>query len=110
MMTNAWIQGADFEEARRCPTCESLDHRECDNEIIRMDDPEPENEVPDFRFEDHGTIWLVHALTEGSYEHLSENVQADAQWIGNALAVEHRYARDLRHTLEGEGYIVGGDE
>jgi len=32
------------EEARRCPTCESLNHRECDEEILRMDDP-PESEV-----------------------------------------------------------------
>jgi len=26
------------EEARRCPTCESLNHKECDEKLIRMDD------------------------------------------------------------------------
>lgn len=107
-MTNPWYPGAPGEEARRCPSCESLDHRECDPDIL-AEDPAESPELPDFHFEDQGSVWLVRPLTEGGMEHLLENVEADAQWFAGALAVEHRYARDLARALEGNGYIVGGD-
>lgn len=63
----------------------------------------------DFRFENHGTISLVHSLTEDGYEHLRDNVQETAQWWGGALAVEHRYASGLAWALRNNGYTVGGD-
>jgi hypothetical protein len=60
----------------------------------------------DFRIEGGGTVYLFRPLTETAREHLETNVQSDAQWFGDALAVEHRYARDLAAQLAEEGYVI----
>lgn len=62
--------------------------------------------MADFTIENHGSIFLVRPQNEPAREHLAENVQEDAQWFGDALVVEHRYARDLAAALEDNGYTV----
>ena len=42
-----------------------------------------------------GSILLFRPLTDAAREWLKENVQGDAQWFGDALVVERRYAGDL---------------
>jgi hypothetical protein len=58
----------------------------------------------DFRIEGGGTVYLFRPLTETAREHLEANVQEDAQWFGDALAVEHRYAGPLAEALTQEGF------
>lgn len=62
--------------------------------------------APDYRVENHGTIYLFRPLNEAAGNHLRENVQEDAQWFGDALVVEHRYASDLAVALTDNGFVV----
>ena len=62
--------------------------------------------TPDYRIENHGTIFLVRPQNDRARQHLQESISADAQWFGDALAVEHRYARDLAAGLIEEGFTV----
>ena len=61
---------------------------------------------PDFTVEDHGLIFLVRSNNDAAREHLSENVQDDAHWIGSALVVRHRCISDLVDGLRANGYTV----
>ncbi len=96
MTNDPWIQGADFAPERRCPTCESLDHRECDDEVICDADPPdaPNSPGPDFTVSNEGTLFIFNPLTPAARDWINENV-AEPNWWGNSLIVEHRYARPL---------------
>jgi hypothetical protein len=61
----------------------------------------------DFIIENHGTIFLFRPRTHKLLRELEARVQAGAQWIGNALVVEHRFALNLARGLQSEGYTVG---
>lgn len=62
--------------------------------------------MADFLFENHGSIWLVRPQNEEARQHLEDHTAEDAQWLGNALAVEHRYVPGLAEGLNNEGYSV----
>lgn len=80
----------------RCPDCWH-DVEDC------VCEPEPE---ADFLVQNEGTIYLFRPLTAAAAAHLEENVQEDAQWIGGALVVEHRYAPALAVALKEEGFTL----
>jgi hypothetical protein len=61
---------------------------------------------PDFIIENHGSVFLVRPTNEGAVQHLRENVQGDASWFGDALAVEHRFIENLVAQLREEGWTV----
>ena len=61
---------------------------------------------PDVKVENHGTIFLFWPCSEQGETWIAENVQEDAQWFGNALVVEHRYARDLASGMLSDGLTV----
>jgi hypothetical protein len=54
-----------------------------------------EKPVIDFAVRDEGTIWLFTPQTPAAFDFLSENIQEDAQYFGDSLAVEHRHVYDL---------------
>ena len=60
----------------------------------------------DFAVQNEGSIVLVRPLNESAREHVEGNVQADAQWFGGALVVEHRFAADLLQALYNEGFVL----
>ncbi len=60
----------------------------------------------DYHVEDHGTIFLIRPQNAAAHEHLEENVADDAIWLGNALAVEHRYIENLVLGLRDNGWTV----
>jgi hypothetical protein len=60
----------------------------------------------DIRVEYHGSLWLVRPLTKAATAWLQENVAGDAQYFGNALAVEPRYIDDLVEGISGSGLEV----
>ncbi len=61
----------------------------------------------DFQASNHGTIYLLQPLSERAAAHLTpERVQDDAQWLGTALAVEHRYMIPLALDLQRAGFSV----
>jgi hypothetical protein len=59
---------------------------------------------PDFRIQNHGSIFLFDPQNIGAEDHLRENVSKEALWFGGALVVEPRYARDLVAALQHEGF------
>ena len=44
----------------------------------------------DFRCENHGSILLLFPLSQAGQSWIKENLPSNAQWFGNAMAVEHR--------------------
>lgn len=53
-------------------------------------------------YDDGGSIVLVRPLTDAAREWIEENVEIDAQWLGESLAVERRYARAILLALRDE--------
>lgn len=51
--------------------------------------------LPDVLVRSEGTVFLFCPLTPRAKQWINENVQPDAQWFGQALVVEHRYALGL---------------
>lgn len=63
-------------------------------------------ELADYAVENHGTLFLFEPLTQEAEDHIATNVGDEAQFMGRALVVEHRYARDLAARLQDEGWRV----
>jgi hypothetical protein len=47
----------------------------------------------DFAVENHGSIFLLQPLTPEAQVWIDEFIPEDAQYLGSAVAVEHRYSR-----------------
>lgn len=62
--------------------------------------------TPDFLIENHGSIFLFRMNTLEARQWVSENVQDDAQFFGDALVVEWRCARDLAAAIVRSGLVV----
>jgi hypothetical protein len=62
--------------------------------------------TPDVLVRNEGTVFLFCPLTTQAKEWIDENVQSDAQWFGNALVVEHRYAWGLAESVKNEGLLL----
>jgi len=60
--------------------------------------------VVDIQVQNYGSIFLFVPLTEAGEEWLRANT--DGTWFGGALAVEHRYARDLADGAIEDGLIL----
>ncbi len=60
----------------------------------------------DFLIRNDGTIFLVTPTNEDARTHLLDNVQGEAQFVGNSLVVEHRYISDLVTALSENGYTI----
>jgi len=61
----------------------------------------------DFQIADQGSIFLIRPLNEAARQWLDENVVAEPwQWVGDALCVEARFARDLIIEIEQAGFVV----
>ena len=65
-------------------------------------------EQVDYRFEDHGSIWLCEPLTGCARDNLDEGCSGEfhIRW-GNALVVDQRFVNDVAKQLTDEGWIVG---
>lgn len=62
--------------------------------------------MSDIRVQDEGTIVLLHPLTDRGREWINTQVQADAQYLGRALAVERRYVQDILEGMAAEGLEI----
>jgi hypothetical protein len=62
--------------------------------------------TPDFMVENHGTIFLLQALTPAANSWIEENLPEDRRTFGSAVVVEHRYIADIvRHAIT-DGLVV----
>jgi hypothetical protein len=50
-----------------------------------------EGPASDFLVENHGSIFFLRPVTPSASDWISENIPTDALFLGDALAVEHRY-------------------
>lgn len=55
-----------------------------------------------------GTIYLVHGISEAGKEWMTDHLPEDAQTLGKAVAVEHRYIEDIVNGMRNDGLNVGG--
>jgi hypothetical protein len=62
--------------------------------------------MADYIVQNHGTLFLFVPQSAEAAQNLHDNVQEDAQFFGQSLVVEHRYARDLAAQLQQEGWDV----
>lgn len=61
----------------------------------------------DITIHDGGSIVLFRPVSEHAKTWLADNVEDGAQYLGDALACERRYAGHLLEGLEGAGLVVG---
>jgi hypothetical protein len=61
----------------------------------------------DVTVENHGTIALLRPHTEAADAWFADHIGDDAQWFGNALAVEPRFVGDIIDGLADDGLAVG---
>jgi hypothetical protein len=59
----------------------------------------------DFTVRNEGSIFLLYPNTRQARLHLFDNA-GEAQWFGEALAVEHRFIADLVGQLQENGFTV----
>ena len=57
----------------------------------------------------NATVFLVCPQNDGAKEYLSDMVPADAQWLGQNLAVEHNYMQDFIGALFNDGFKITWD-
>ena len=62
--------------------------------------------TPDILVHNEGTVFLFNPLTARAKEWIEENVQADAQWFGTTLVVEHRFAWGLAEGMKDAGLVL----
>ncbi len=52
------------------------------------------------------TVYLLHPLTDAACEWVADHLPEEAQRLGNAIAVEHRYIRDIVDGARNDGLAV----
>jgi hypothetical protein len=63
--------------------------------------------MSDFLIADHGSIITIRPVSEAACEWLDENVAAEPwQWLGGALCVDPRCARDLIDEIATAGFEI----
>ena len=51
--------------------------------------------MTDIELQGKGSVWLMHTMTDRAEEWAEEHIQEDAQMLGSAIAIEHRYVPDI---------------
>jgi predicted thioesterase len=54
-----------------------------------------------------GTLYLVRSASKAGAEWMDEHLPEDAQTLGRAVAVEHRYIGDIVAGMQADGLVVG---
>ena len=61
-------------------------------------------QAADYRVENHGSVCMVHPISQEAKNWIDENV-GDQQWFGHSLAVHPRYLGDLVAGMEDAGLV-----
>jgi len=65
--------------------------------------------TPDFSIEGEPrfcTVYLLRPLTPAAFEWIEEHIPEDAQRLGNAVAVEHRYIGPIAEGILADGLVL----
>ncbi len=60
----------------------------------------------DFTVENHGSIFLLRSHSANGDEWISAHIPDDAQTLGTAIAVEHRFIEDIVSGIRDDGLVV----
>lgn len=60
----------------------------------------------DFTLSGGGTIYLLRPVSAEAREWVDAHIPEDASWLGNAVAVEHRYVEDIVDGILNDGLTV----
>jgi len=66
----------------------------------------PYSPAPDLYVENHGSLFLVRPVTREGTEWLADTAPDDAQFMGNAMAVEPRYIAGVIEAAQANGIEV----
>lgn len=64
------------------------------------------NEPSDFKVVNHGSIILFTPHTDEAKQWIDDNISDDAQFWGDSLVVEPRYAGPLANGIAGDGLSI----
>lgn len=64
------------------------------------------SDKPDLMFTHHGTLSMLHPVTDEGRVWASDHLPEDAQWLGGACAVEPRYVEHIVEGIEAAGLAV----
>jgi len=65
--------------------------------------------TPDFSIEGEGrfcTVYLLRPLTPAAFDWIEEHIPEDAQRLGTAIAVEHRYIGPIAEGILADGLVL----
>ncbi len=65
--------------------------------------------TPDFSIEGEGrfcTVYLLRPLTPAAFDWIDEHIPEDAQRLGTAIAVEHRYIGAIAEGIVADGLVL----
>ncbi len=65
-----------------------------------------EKHKADLKIHGEGTIFMVHPQTERGRRWIEETAPVDAQFLGNAMAVENRYLEGVIEAAIDAGLIL----
>ncbi len=63
-------------------------------------------QIADIIVTNHGSLFMLHAHTRRAHAWLNEHLSEDAQWLGDAVAVEPRYVQDIVAGAQRDGLVV----
>lgn len=61
----------------------------------------------DFRFANHGSVFVLRLLTPAAWSWVEENVQDWTPWGPDGIIVEPRYVDSIRTGMSGDGLVEG---
>jgi len=68
--------------------------------------PQMRSEIPDLVVYGEGTLYLLHASSPRGAAWIAAHIPPDAQRLGTAVAVEHRYIADIVRGAVADGLRV----
>lgn len=65
----------------------------------------------DIRVENHGSIFLLHPLTDAASSWVDKHIGSDNgfQPYWPTVVVEHRYVQDIVAGMQADGFVVGSN-
>ena len=60
----------------------------------------------DLAFDNHGSIWLMQALTTAGQAWVDEHISEEAMWFGGAIVGEPRYVEAIVIGAQDVGLVV----
>jgi hypothetical protein len=76
---------------------------------LKTESKNPEVNSPDFSIEGEGrfcTVYLLRPLTPAAFNWIEEHILEDAQRLGNAIAIEHRYIGPIAEAIIAENMVI----